>query len=105
MPTLPTQALPLTDAECPASIDEKGAEIKPVRLHVHAYFHFGKRVHVRHSDAFMLLGSHPVLSSVTASAGGRTRSRGNQGLYYVQAPKFGRCGRPKAGDEGGNGSR
>jgi len=62
---------------------------KPIRLHLHGYFRFSSRVHIRSSSTFLFQGSHPVQSSVTMAAGGRSRAMGNQGLYYVQAPKIG----------------
>ena len=49
LPMLPTQLDPATDGEPLATIGGKDTEIKPLRLHVHAYFYFGKRVHVRNS--------------------------------------------------------
>lgn len=79
---------PLAIAGAPSAHDEE-LENAPLRVHLHAFFRFAKAVHVRSSDAFLFKGSHPNLSSVTTSASGRQRAVGNQGLYYVQAPKFG----------------
>jgi len=58
------------------------------RVHVHCYINFGSRVQVKRIKEFAFMGSLPVISSAHSGCQ-RKRRQGNQGLYYVQAPKVG----------------
>ncbi len=66
-----------------------GADEPRLRLHLHMYFRWGKKTHIRSANIFAFKGTVPVKSSIASPSGGRRSNPGNAGLYYVQAPKVG----------------